>query len=359
MTKRDYYEILGVSKDSDKKEIKGAYRKLALKYHPDKNPNKEAAEKFKEISEAYAVLSDDEKRQMYDQYGHAGIDQQFSTEDIFRGANFGDIFRGMGFNFEDIFSQFFGGGGFTRRDRRYRGADLRYDMELTLEEAYQGVKKEIQFPRTQTCETCNGSGAKPGSQPKICPVCGGTGQMKQSRRTAFGIFTQVTTCNKCYGQGKIIEHKCPSCRGSGLMQTRKTIKVSVPAGIDNGSQLRLQGEGESGPGGTGDLYVVVHIRPHHRFHRRNSDLYMVENISFLDAALGVKIDIETLGGEVDTLKIPEGTQYGDIFKLKKKGMPSIRGNGYGDLFVEIHVKTPQKLSRKAKKLLEELRHESL
>ncbi len=359
MTKRDYYEILGVNKESDKKEIKGAYRKLALKYHPDKNPSKDAAEKFKEISEAYAVLSDDEKRQMYDQYGHAGIDQQFSKEDIFRGANFSDIFRGMGFDFEDIFSQFFGGGGFSRRDRRYRGADLRYDIEIPLEDAFHGVKKEIEFPRTQTCDTCNGSGAKPGTQPKTCSVCQGTGQMKQSRRTAFGVITQVGTCSKCYGQGRFIEHKCPRCGGSGLIQIRKTIEVSIPAGIDNGSQLRLQGEGESGPGGTGDLYIVTHITPHSRFHRRDSDLYMIKDITFPEAALGTNIDIETLSGEIDTLKIPEGTQYGDIFKLKKKGMPSIRGHGYGDLFVEIHVKTPQKLSRYAKKLLEELRKERL
>ncbi|MFH1014139.1 MAG: molecular chaperone DnaJ [Thermoplasmatota archaeon] len=357
MTKRDYYEILGINKAAEKKEIKASYRKLALKYHPDKNPSKDAEEKFKEISEAYAVLSDDEKRQMYDQYGHAGIDQQFSREDIFRGANFSDIFRGMGSDFEDIFSQFFGGSGSSRRDRRYSGADLRYDIELTLEEAYHGIKKEIQFPRTQTCDTCKGSGAKPGTQPKKCSSCQGTGQMKQSRRTAFGVFTQVAACNKCYGQGRIIEEKCPTCRGSGFIQIRKTIDVTIPAGIDTGSQLRLQREGEAGPGGSGDLYVVVHVVPHSRFHRRGSDLFMVKDILFPDAALGTKIDIETLSGEIDTLKIPEGTQYGDIFKLKKKGMPSVRGSSYGDLFVEIHIKTPQKLSRHVKKLLEDLRDE--
>ena len=357
MTKRDYYDILGIGRDADKKELKRAYRKLALKYHPDKNPSKDAEEKFKEISEAYAVLSDDEKRRMYDQYGHAGIDQQFSQEDIFRGANFGDIFRGMGFDFEDIFNQFFGGGGFSRRDRRYRGADLRYDIEISLEEAYSGVKKEIRFPRTEICDVCNGSGAKPGTQPKICPTCQGTGQIKQSRRTAFGIFTQVGSCPKCYGQGKIIEQKCPKCNGSGLMQVRKTIEVSIPKGIDDGSQLRLHGEGESGQGGTGDLYVVVHVMQHDRFHRRGDDLFMVQEIQFPDAALGTKIDIETINGEVGTLKIPEGAQYGDIFKLKKKGMPSIRGSGYGDLFVEIHIKTPERLSRRAKKLLEQFREE--
>jgi len=357
MTKKDYYETLGVEKTADKQQIKKAYRKLALKYHPDKNPSKDAEGKFKEISEAYAVLSDDQKRQMYDQYGHAGIDQQFSQEDIFRGANFGDIFRGMGFDFEDIFSSFFGGRGFSQTNRRYRGADLRYDIEITLEEAYTGIKKEIQFPRTETCDTCNGNGAKPGTQPKICQTCQGTGQLKQSRRTAFGVFTQVGVCTKCNGKGKIIEQACPSCKGSGQKRVRKTIDISIPKGIDHGSQLRLHGEGESGPGGTGDLYIVVHIMQHNTFHRRGDDLFMVKDISFPEAALGGKIDVKTINGEVGTVKIPEGTQYGDIFKLKRKGMPSVRGMSYGDLYVEVHVKTPQKLNRGAKKLLEKLKDE--
>jgi len=357
MTKKDYYETLGIDRNSDKQQMKKAYRKLALKYHPDKNPDKGAEAKFKEISEAYAVLSDDQKRQMYDQYGHAGIDQQFSQEDIFRGANFGDIFRGMGFDFEDIFSSFFGGRGFSQRDRRFRGSDLRYDIEITLEEAYNGLKKEIQFPRSEICDTCHGTGAKPGTQPKTCPTCQGTGQMKQSRRTAFGIFTQVGVCTKCNGAGRVIEKVCPRCEGLGRIRAIKTIDISIPKGIDDGTQLRLHGEGESGQGGNGDLYVVVHLRQHPVFRRRGDDLFMVKEISFPEATLGSKVDIKTINGETGTLKIPEGAQYGDIFKLKRKGMPSIRGSSYGDLYIEIHIKTPVRLSKTAKKLLEKFKEE--
>ena len=209
MTKKDYYDVLGVNKDSDKRDIKKAYRKLALKYHPDKNPSKDAEEKFKEISEAYAVLSDDEKRQMYDQYGHAGIDQQYTSEDIFRNADFGDIFRGMGFDFQDIFNQFFGGGGgYPRSRRQQRGADLRYDAEISLDDAYHGLDKEIRIPRTESCDICKGTGAKPGTKPETCSQCGGRGQVRQSRRTAFGMFTQVTACPQCHGQGVIIKERC-------------------------------------------------------------------------------------------------------------------------------------------------------
>jgi molecular chaperone DnaJ len=355
MTKRDYYEILGVNKDADKREIKKAYRKLALKYHPDKNPSKDAEEKFKEISEAYAVLSDDEKRQMYDQYGHAGIDQQYSSEDIFRNADFGDIFGGMG-GFQDIFNQFFGGG-FSRGRRRRRGADLRYDTEISLEEAYNGVDKEIRIPRTETCDVCGGSGAKPGTEPETCSQCAGKGQVRQSRRTAFGMFTQVTPCPQCQGQGVIIKKKCKKCNGSGQVQVTRDISIHIPAGVTDGSQLRLAGEGESGPGGTGDLYIVIHVKPHSIFKRRGSDLYIVETISFSEAALGTKRDVETLNGESVTMRIPEGTQHGTILRLKNKGMPLMRLSGYGDLYVEVHVETPTKLSRKAKKLLKELEQE--
>ncbi len=358
MSKQDYYDILGVAKDADKKQIKRAYRKLALKYHPDKNPSKEAEEKFKEISEAYAVLSDDEKRQMYDQYGHAGIDQQFSSEDIFRGADFGDIFRGMGFDFDDIFNQFFGGrGGFTSRRRQRRGADLRYDMQITLENAYHGMETEIEVPRTEACDTCGGTGAKPGTNPKTCDRCHGTGQMKQSRRTPFGMFTQVAPCSQCRGKGTIIEEKCKKCRGSGFVQVTRSIALKIPAGIDDRSQLRLQGEGESGPGGTGDLYVVVHIKSHPHFERRGVNLSTTQEITFPEAALGTKRTITTLSGEQGVLKIPEGTQHGDVFKLRKYGMPYIQQRKYGDLYVTIKVKTPENLSRKAKKLLQQLQQE--
>ena len=359
MTKRDYYEILAIVKSSTKSEFKKAYRKLALKYHPDKNQDKGAEEKFKEISEAYAVLYDDEKRQMYDQYGHAGIDQRYSYEDIFRGADFSDIFSGIGFDFGDIFERFFGRRtGFNQRAQvRQRGADLRYDIQINLEDAYRGLKTEIQVPRSETCETCNGSGAKPGTQPKSCPQCNGTGQQRTSRRTAFGMFTQVTTCNKCKGKGTIIEEYCSKCRGAGRVQRTRNIELTLPKGVDENSQLRLAGEGEAGDAGSGDLYVVVHLKRHPRFKRRESDLYMTQPISFPDAALGTKISIQTICGEIEKVKIPEGTQHGDIIKLRGKGMPSLRGRGYGDLYLEIRLHTPTNLNRKAKHLLEELQKE--
>jgi molecular chaperone DnaJ len=365
MTKQDYYDILGVKKDSSKAEIKKAYRKLALKYHPDKNPDKSAEEKFKEISEAYAVLYDDEKRQLYDQYGHAGIDQRYSSEDIFRGADFGDIFRGMGFDFsfgfDDIFERFFGNRtGFSRQGtQRRRGMDLRYDIQISLEDAYNGLETEINVPRSETCDNCNGSRAKLGTTPDKCPHCNGSGQTRQSRRTAFGMFTQITTCPKCNGEGITIKEYCPKCKGKGIIQRTRNIELKIPKGVDDGSQLRLSGEGEAGsPGsGNGDLYIVIHVKKHPIYNRRDSNLYMVKNITFPMASLGGKIDIEIIDGNVGSLKIPEGTQNGDILKIKNKGMPDIHGRGFGDLFIEINITTPRKLNRKSKKLLEELSKE--
>ena len=365
MAKGDYYEILGINKNASKSEIKKAYRKLALKYHPDKNPDKDAEEKFKEISEAYAVLYDDEKRRLYDQYGHAGIDQRYSYEDIFRGADFSDIFGGMGFDFDfrfgfdDIFERFFGHRmSFDRGPpRRRRGADLRYDIEVTLEDAYSGLETTIHVPRSETCDVCNGSGAKPGTSPKSCPQCDGTGQIRSSRRTAFGMFTQITTCSKCHGQGTVIEERCPECNGKGILQKTRSIELKIPRGVDDGSQLRLAGEGEAGSGGSGDLYVVVHVKKHPKFNRKGRDLHMVKDITFPEAVIGTKIDVETLNGEVEKLRIPEGTQNSDIFKIRGRGMPGLHGRGQGDLYVEIHVKTPKKLTRKARKLLEELNDE--
>ena len=363
MTKKDYYDVLGVKKDATKQEIKKAYRKLALKYHPDKNKEAGAEEKFKEISEAYAVLYDDEKRQMYDQYGHAGIDQQFTQEDIFRGADFGDIFRGMGFGssgfgFEDIFESFFGhGSGRRGRAQRRRGADLRYDIEISLEQAYNGLETTIRVPRTENCENCNGTGAKPGTSKKTCPQCNGTGQIRQSRRTAFGMFTQVAACNKCHGQGTIIETPCPECRGRGTVQKTRNIELKIPKGVDDGSQLRLAGQGEAGPAGTGDLYIVTHIKNHPRFERRGANLYTVKKISFPDASLGTRVDIRSIDDKTINLKIPDGTQNGDILRVKGAGMPMLNSSGKGDLYVEIQIQTPTKISRKAKKLLEELKDE--
>jgi molecular chaperone DnaJ len=360
MTKKDYYEILGIEKNASKADIKKAYRKLALKYHPDKNPDKDAGEKFKEISEAYAVLYDDEKRKLYDMYGHSGIDQQYSQEDIFRNADFGDIFSGFDFNINDIFERFFGQGmgGFNQRGyANRRGADLRYDIEISLEQAYGGVETTIRVPRTETCDNCNGSGAKPGTSKKTCPQCKGTGQLRQTRRTAFGMFTQVGVCNRCQGQGTTIETPCSECRGRGLVQKTRSIELKIPSGVDDGSQLRLAGEGEASAGGIGDLYIVIHLKKHQRFKRRDLDLYTIENINFVDAALGTKINVETLKGTQETLKIPEGTQNGEIFKIKNAGMSSLQRRNTGDLYVEIHIQTPKNLSRNAKKLLEELKDE--
>jgi len=360
MEKKDYYDVLGIPKNASKDEIKKVYRKLALKYHPDKNPDKGAEEKFKEISEAYAVLYDDEKRRLYDEYGHSGIDQRYSYEDIFRGADFGDIFRGMGFDFgfDDIFERFFGRRvDFERRARRTRGSDLRYDIQISLEDAYYGFEKTISIPRTETCDNCGGTGAKPGTKSRSCPQCNGTGQIKQSRRTAFGIFTQITTCNRCRGQGTVIESPCPECRGSGMVQKTREIEIKIPKGVDDDSQLRLAGEGEVGNGGAGDLYIVIHIKKHPKFNRRGLDLHTVKQIMFTQAAVGTKIDVETIDKQVEKLSIPEGTQNGDIFKLRGKGMSGLHGRGKGDLYVEIQIKTPTKLSRKAKMLLEELDNE--
>ena len=365
MTKRDYYEMLGVDRNASKAEIKKTYRRLALKYHPDKNPDKGAEEKFKEISEAYAVLYDDEKRRMYDQFGHAGIDQRYSYEDIFRGADFGDIFRGMGFDFgfgiNDIFERFFGHRtGFNNKaSRTSRGADLRYDVDITLEQAYNGFETDIRVPRSEKCDTCNGSGAKPGTTPKRCPQCDGTGQVTVSKRTAFGIFTQVSTCSRCQGQGTVIEERCPKCNGKGIMQRTRSIEIKIPRGVDDGSQLRLSGEGEAGIAGgrSGDLYIVVHVKRHSRYGRRGKDLHMVRELSFPEAALGAKIEIETLDGSVEKVRIPLGTQNGDVFKIGRKGMPGLHDRGYGDLYMEVRVVTPKKLNRKAKKLLEELHKE--
>jgi molecular chaperone DnaJ len=363
MTKRDYYEILGIKKDASKTDIKKAYRKLALKYHPDKNPDKEAEEKFKEISEAYAVLYDDEKRKLYDQYGHVGIDQNYSYEDIFKGADFSDIFRGMGFDFDfgfnDIFERFFGHRtGFNRRSTtRSRGSDLRYDIEISLEDAFNGLESTIRVPRNEICDICHGSGAKPGTKPKTCSRCKGSGQMRQSRRTAFGMFTQITTCSDCNGAGTIIEKPCSECRGSGIVQKTRNIELKIPKGVDDGSQLRLAGEGEAGQGGNGDLYIVIHIKKNPNFNRRRNDLHTIKNLLFTEATIGTKLDIKTIDGSIEKLKIPEGTQSGDIFKIRGRGMPSLYGRGQGDLYVEVKLKTPDKLSRKAKKLVEELNKE--
>ncbi len=363
MVKQDYYEILGIQKTASKEEMKKAYRKLALKYHPDKNPDKKAEEKFKEISEAYAVLYDDEKRKMYDQYGHSGIDQRYSSEDIFRGVDFGDIFRGMGINFgfgfDDIFERFFGHQSRYARGRSQtpQGHDLRYDMQISLEDAFKGLTTEITVPRTEVCDTCKGNGAKPGTTPQQCTQCHGNGQLRLSRQTAFGMFTQVTTCPKCQGQGTIITEKCPTCHGHGVLEKTRQIEIRIPSGIENGSQLRLTGQGEQvARGRHGDLYIVVHLREHPQYKRQGTDLYQTITITYPQAVLGAKIQIPTLHGP-EKIRIPEGTESGDFIRIKNKGMPLIRRNSYGDLYIQFHITTPKYLSRTARKIIEDLDQE--
>lgn len=354
MAKRDYYEVLGVSRDATEEEIKKAYRKLARKYHPDVNKDdKDAAEKFKEINEAYEVLKDPEKRARYDQFGHAGVGQGGFDPGNFGGfGDFGD-FGGFGSDiFEDIFDIFGGGFGRTRRRGPTRGADLRYDLEITLEEAAFGVEKEVEIFRMESCKKCNGTGAKPGTMPKTCPTCGGSGQVRRVQNLGPMQFTNVTTCTNCGGRGNIIEEPCPKCNGRGQSKVGRKIKVKIPAGVDTGSQLRMSGEGEPGEmgGPPGDLYVVIRVKPHKLFVRQGDDLIYEVPISFVQAALGDEIEIPTLEEKVK-LKIPEGTQPGTRFRLRSKGIPHIKGYGRGDLIVHVDVVIPKKLNEKQKELL--------
>ncbi|AYO30282.1 molecular chaperone DnaJ [Biomaibacter acetigenes] len=355
MAKRDYYEVLGVSKDASEDDIKKAYRKLARQYHPDVNKNdKDAAEKFKEINEAYEVLKDPEKRARYDQFGHAGVGQGNFDAGNFGGfGDFGDFGNFGGEFFGDIFENFFGGGfGGTRRHGPVRGADVLYDMEISLEEAATGIEKEIQVSRMEKCEKCHGTGAKPGTHPTTCPLCGGTGQVKNVQNTAFGRFVNITTCNRCGGRGTIVEAPCPNCHGSGQVRANRKIKVKVPAGVDTGSRLRISGEGEPGERGgpPGDLYVVIRVKPHKLFTRHGDDLIYEAHISFVQAALGDEIEIPTLEGKIK-LKIPEGTQPGTNFRLKAKGIPHIKGYGRGDMHVRVNVVIPERLNEKQKEIL--------
>lgn len=356
--KRDYYEVLGVDRTADEKEIKKAYRKLARKYHPDvaeEDKKEEATEKFKEISEAYAVLSDEEKRQRYDQFGHAGMDG-FSNEDIFRNVNFEDIFQGFGGGggFEDIFDILFGG---SSRSRHYnagprRGGDIYTETTITLEEAASGVEKDIKIRHDVLCPECGGSRAEPGSEVETCPVCGGTGQRKQIRQSLFGQVMNVVQCGECKGTGKIIKEPCHHCKGKGTVKEDKTISVKIPAGVETGNRLRVSGEGHAGDlgGGNGDLYVEINVKPHKDFERDGANLYYDKQISFVQASLGDTVDIPTIDGAVE-LKIPAGTQSGTVFRLKEKGMPQMRRSTKGNLYVTITVVVPQKLNKEQQKLL--------
>ncbi len=358
--KRDYYEVLDVSRDAPKDDIKRAYRKLALKYHPDRNKSPEAEERFKEISEAYAVLSDDEKRMQYDRFGHAGISGRYTWDDIFRGADFDSVFRDIGFGFggfDSIFDMFFGGRSRRRRGPQ-KGIDLRYDLEITLEEAAKGLETKMEVSRSEGCETCDGSGVKPGTNTKKCSNCGGTGQIRHVRTSSFMHFTEIRTCNRCNGKGVLVEHPCETCDGTGSVRRRRTIKVKIPKGIDDGYSLRLAGEGEMGVmgGPKGDLYVVIHVKPHHIFTRIGDDILLEADIGFPQATLGTDIEVPTLDGKA-RLKIPAGTQSGTILRLRRKGIPHLKGFGRGDELVKILVRVPTKLTPHQKRLLKELAKE--
>lgn len=348
--KKDYYEILGISRDASISEIKKKYRSLALKNHPDRVPEdkkKDAEERFKEISEAYGVLSDPKKKEMYDQYGHAGIDQNYTSDDIFRGANFDDIFGGSGF--EDIFSQFFGGGGgFGGQSRRgpARGRDIQYEVELTLKEAFTGIKKNIRVPRNELCKPCQGTGAKDGTALETCTTCQGRGQVVMSQ----GFFRMQQTCPTCRGAGRSIKENCPRCHGSGQTRETRNIEVNFPAGLDNDSQLRVRGEGEVAAGGAGDLFLFIRVKPEPNLERNGDDLTMSLHVSFVKATLGADVSLKTLHGNV-TMKIPAGTQSGKIFRLRQKGMPNLRSGHFGDLFVQVMIEVPTKLNKKQRELL--------
>ena len=355
--KRDYYEVLGVKRDASKDEIKDAYRKLAMKFHPDRNKAVGSEEKFKEISEAYAVLSDDQKRQQYNNLGHSGFDQRYSSEDIFRGADFDSVFRDMGFG--DIFRSIFGGGGFGGfSEERNQGQDLAYNLEITLEEAAKGAEKEIEIPRTEKCEVCSGSGAKSGTSAKVCSRCGGAGKIQNMRKAGFAMYVQVTSCPTCKGKGKLIDSPCNNCHGSGLVRRRRKISVKVPIGIDEGYQLRLRGEGEMSPndGVPGDLYVVVHVEQNMQFIREGVDLWHIAIITYPQAALGAEISVPTLYGP-KKFKVKPGTQPGETITLRGQGMPRFRGYGKGDLLVRIGISVPEKLTNQQRVLLEQLAKE--
>jgi molecular chaperone DnaJ len=350
VSKRDYYNVLGIERSASEQEVKSAYRKLALKYHPDRNPgDHHAEERFKEAAEAYSVLADANKRSLYDRFGHAGVNQSGTPgfdPSVF--ADFGDILGGLGdiFGFGDVF------GGARRRGGVRRGADLRYDLEITFEEAAKGKETNLRIPREETCETCRGSGAADGASPQTCPQCQGLGQVRYQQ----GFFTVARTCGQCRGAGRIITRPCTTCRGSGRVTRERQLTVKIPAGINTGQRLRLTGDGEHGSAGgpPGDLYIIVHVADHPVFRREDDDLYCEVSVGFPTAVLGGTITVPTIHGE-ESLDIPGGTQSGTIFRVKNQGMPNVSGRGRGDLYVAVKVAVPKKLTREQRKLVEELR----
>ena len=360
--KRDYYEILGAQKNASLDEIKKAYRELALRYHPDRVPHeqkKEAEEKFKEISEAYAVLSDAQKRALYDQHGHSGIDQQYAQEDIFKNADFSSVFQdlgdvGMGGGlFDEIFSDLgydFFGGRSTRSSggARRRGRDLQISLNITLEEAATGVEKTVTVPRYETCHVCSGTGAKPGTKKVACPQCRGSGRVVVSK----GFFQLAQACPRCGGEGYSVQSPCSECQGQGRVKVTRKIKVKIPAGVDTGSNLRVRGEGEAGAAAHGDLYVIIEVMPHSIFQRHGNDIVVEASISLSKAVLGGDILVPTLSGKVD-MKIPAGTQSGSISRLKGKGIVDLHGRGMGDELIKVNVEIPRRLSLEQRKLMEQ------
>ncbi len=360
MTK-DYYKILGVGKNASKEEVKKAYKKLAKQHHPDLNKDPGATEKFKEINEAASVLGDDEKRRQYDQFGDADAYKRAGGAS-FSGADYGDFANfASHFDFDDIFDKFFGGGisGFGgRRQRRRRGSDLLYELEITLEEAFTGVKRMLEFPKLDTCGSCKGSGAKSKDDIETCPDCNGAGMQTRVQRTPFGMFQTTAPCHRCRGRGQYIKHECDHCDGTGVVRKKKKIEVKIPRGAFEGLRLRIPGEGEPGESGAeqGDLYVLIHIAQHDIFERRENDLYAEVPISFATAALGGEIEVPTIEGKA-TLAIPAGTQTHTVFRMKGKGMPDVHEHGHGAELVRVIVKTPERITAKQRKALEEFEGE--
>jgi molecular chaperone DnaJ len=354
MAKRDYYEVLGVAKDADDTTIKKAYRSLAMKYHPDRNPSdREAAEKMKEVNEAYAILSKPETRRLYDTYGHAGL-ESYTSADIFRGVDFGSLFREFGlgdFGFGSVFDSFFGGRRRTTVRERRRGADLRYDLDVTLEEVAVGVDKKTEVPRSSICPSCKGTGAKEEGI-KECEHCRGTGQIVNEQRSGYAIYRQITTCGYCHGRGTLVVEPCDECQGKGILEEVREINVSIPKGADTGYIIRVDGEGEAGEDGRGDLYVVLNVKKHAVFERHGDDIYVAKKIGFPQAALGGEVEVPGLDGDLK-LDVPEGTQTGAILRIVNQGIPHLDGYGRGDEYIITQVVTPQDLSAQEKELLRE------
>jgi molecular chaperone DnaJ len=357
MAKRDYYEILGVQRNASDQDLKSAFRKLAKECHPDKNPGDKAAEQtFKELNEAYEALKDPQKRAAYDKFGHAAFDHGMGG----RGGGFGpDFASSMSDIFDDLFGEFMGGrrgAGQRSRSWRERGADLRYNMEITLNDAFSGRAAEIRVPASVACETCSGSGAKSGTKPKQCPTCGGNGKVRASQ----GFFTIERTCPSCQGRGEVIEDPCPACSGAGRVTKERTLSINIPAGVEDGTKIRLVGDGEAGlrGGPPGDLYIFLSIKPHTFFQRDGADIFCKVPIAMTSAALGGQIEVPALDGSATRVKIPEGTESGKQFRLKGKGMPVLRSKVVGDMYIQVDVETPKSLTRKQRELLEEFERES-